>query len=106
MTPARASALALAALLPLAACGPVPVDQAERSCLEDARAATGPRGEISMGVGTDGRRSWPAGSVEISVSSDYIMGRDPSDVFNNCVMRRSGQMPTRVLADMPGWRAR
>ncbi|HRO14655.1 MAG TPA: hypothetical protein PLL33_06365 [Paracoccus sp. (in: a-proteobacteria)] len=100
--PALAGLLALSA--GLAACGPVPVAQAERSCMEDARAATGPRSEVALGIGTDGHRVRPMSSVEISVSSDYVMGRDPSDVFNRCVMRRSGQFPTRPLAQQPGWR--
>lgn len=99
--PLAAAAVVLAGL---AACGPVPVHQAERDCLEDARAATGPRGEIAVGVGSNGRTVRPVGSVELSISSDYVMGRDPSDVFNRCVMRRSGQMPTRPLYDQPGWK--
>lgn len=107
MTARRAPFLTLAALalLPLlAGCGPVPVAQAERSCVEDARAATGPRGAVSVGVAGDRHGLHPVNRVELSVSSDYIMGRDPSDVFAHCVLRRSGQMPTRPLADQPGWR--
>lgn len=96
--------LALAAVTGVAACGPVPVAQAERSCVGDARAARGPQGEIAMGVVSDGHRIRPATGVKLSISSDYVMGRDPSDVFTNCVMRRSGQMPTRPLHDQPGWR--
>lgn len=99
--------LILSLLVPvtLAACGPVPVHQAEQSCLRDARDAQRPRGEVMMGVasGSGGRVS-TVGRIEMNVSGDYIMGRDPSDVFNRCVMRRSGQMPTQVLADQPGWR--
>ena len=83
-------------LLPVvAACGPVPVDQAERSCL---------RGSIAMGVGSGSGGTRGFGSVELEISSDYIRGRDPSDVFSRCVQRRSGQMPERALADQPGWR--
>lgn len=101
----RASLIAAAFLLTgLAACGPIPVQQAERSCLEDARSATGPRGNVAVGVGSDGRSVNPVGRVELSISSDYLMGRDPADVFNRCVMRRSGEMPTRPLYDQPGWK--
>lgn len=99
--------LSVAALLllgGLGACGPVPVAQAERACLDDARAATGPRSEVGVGVATDGDRVWTGAGFEVSLSSDYVMGRDPSDVFNSCVMRRSGQPPTRPLSDQPGWR--
>jgi len=55
-------------------------------------------------VGSGGGGSRLGGSVDLEISSDYIMQRDPSDVFNRCVVNRSGQMPTRVLADQPGWR--
>lgn len=100
----RTLAILLApALLGLAACGPVPVAQAERTCLEAARDARGPRGEIGVGAGSGGFRG---GYVSIGVSSDYLSGRDPSEVFDNCVRRRSGQMPTRPLYDQPGWRGR
>lgn len=95
---------ALIAITGLAACGPVPVAQAERSCLSDARLALGPRSEVNIGVGAvSGQGLHTTGSVGIAMSSDSIMGRDPADVFNRCVMRRSGQMPTRALYDQPGW---
>lgn len=98
-------ALTSASLLAgLTACGPVPVDQAERSCLRNAELATKPRGEVAVGAfGGDGG-SRVGGQIELEISSDYVMGRDPSDVFNRCVVNKSGQTPTRVLADQPGWR--
>ena len=100
---------ALAALLLLgtgvAACGPVPVAQAERSCLQDARDATRPRSELALGIGTDGDDVAAFGGLSVSVSSDYIMGRDPAEVFTRCVQRRSGQMPTRPLHEQPGYRS-
>lgn len=88
----------------LTGCGPVPVHQAERICLDDARAARAPQGEIALGLGSGGHSIRPMGRVELSVSSDYVMGRDPADVFNRCVMQRSGQAPTRPLSDQPGWK--
>lgn len=101
---------ALAGLLLLgsgiAACGPVPVAQAERICLEDARAATGPRTEVALGVGSDGHRVRPMGGISVSISSDYIAGRDPAVVYQDCVLRRSGQVPTRPLYEQPGYRGR
>ena len=100
---------ALAALLSLgtgvAACGPVPVDQAERSCLRDARDATAPRSEVALGVGTDGNDVGVLAGFSVSVSSDYIRGRDPAVVFHDCVVRRSGQVPTRPLHEQPGYRS-
>lgn len=99
----RASRITFA-LMPLiavlAACGPVSVQQAERICMRDAQLAERPRGNVVVGGGTGGA----FGRIEMDISSDYIMRRDPSDVFNRCVLRRSGQMPERVLADQPGWR--
>lgn len=95
----------LALVASLAACGPVPVDQAERSCLRDARLAQHPRGSVTMGVGGgDGGGLHTMGRVSVEVSDDYIMGRDPSEVFTRCVINRSGQMPTVPLESQPGWR--
>ena len=100
---ALASSLLMAAML--AGCGPVPVDQAERSCLRDARLAERPRTEVGVGIASDGdggTRSF--GSLSFEVSGDYLMGRDPADVFANCVIRRSGQPPSVPLHDQPAWR--
>lgn len=96
-------ALVAFSLLGMAACAPVPVEQAERNCLASAREATGPQTEVGFGVGSHGYRG---GFVRVGVSSDYIMGRDPSQVFDDCVQRRSGKMPTRPLYEQPGWSAR
>lgn len=91
-------------LVLLAGCGPIPVHQAEQVCLRDAQLAKRPGGEIAMGVGTGGGGVRTMGRFEVEISSDYIFGRDPSDVFARCVQRRSGQLPTRSLADQPDWR--
>lgn len=89
----------------VSACGPVPVAQAETSCLRDAELAASPRGEVTMGVaGGHGASRGVTGEVDLELSTDYLAGRDPSDVFNRCVMRRSGQLPTRSLYDHPDWR--
>ncbi len=86
------------ALLALAACGPVPVLQAEKECLEQARLAAAPRGKVWVGGNSDGRVN---GGAEITISSDFLLGRDPSQVFDACVIRRSGQHPTRPYIDQP-----
>lgn len=86
-------------LVLLAACGPVSVEQAERTCLEEARLAQAPRGEVAVGVGTGG----PRARVDITLSSDYVLQRDPETVFNACVNRKSGRLPTRPLAQQPGY---
>lgn len=102
---ARAGSLVLVGLLAvLTACGPVPVDQAERTCLRDAELAERPRTNVALGVGTgfDGdTRGF--GSVSVDLSGDYLMGRDPSQVYDRCVQRRSGQPPRRPLYEQPGW---
>lgn len=90
-------------LLPLGllACGPVPVEQAERLCVDRARLAEKPRGEIAVGATSDGRAY---GRVELEVSSDYLQGRSPESVFTACVINRSGEAPTRTYEDMKGGR--
>lgn len=90
--------LALLAVLPLIACGPVSLAQAERECFERARLAEQPRGELGVGIGPDGRRH---GFGEITISSDYLQGKDPDQVYQNCVYHRSGEMPTRPYSSIP-----
>lgn len=94
----RALVLSLALLAPLAACGPVPVAQAEADCLSRAQLAEHPRGEIHIGVSSDGG---PYVSGEIGISADYLQGSDPSQVYDACVFQRSGQMPTRPYYTLP-----
>ena len=88
-------------LLFLAACGPVTLQQAERQCFERARLAQQPRGEVAVGVGSGGRTS---GSLELTVTSDYIMGRDPSAVYDACVLQAAGAPPSRPLYSFPEWK--
>ena len=90
--------------LGLAACGPVPVEQAERSCLRDAELAQRPRGEVAIGVGSGPGGTRTAGRVTLEVGSDYLAGRDPGKVFDRCVLNRAGQPPARGLYEQPGWR--
>ncbi len=87
--------------LSVAGCGPVPVEQAEQDCLDQARLARQPRVEVEVAAGSGGQVKT---SLDLTVSSDYLTGRDPSAVFNFCVQRKSGQFPDRALATMPGWR--
>lgn len=86
-------AIVLAAAMPLVACGPVSPEAAARQCEDRARSAAGPRGEIGIGVGSDGFQS----KVEIGITSDYIAGRDPYVVYDQCVRQLSGQGPIRPL---------
>ncbi|MBI1218422.1 MAG: hypothetical protein GC186_07720 [Rhodobacteraceae bacterium] len=93
------AALTLAALA--AACGPVPVEQAEADCFRQAQLASHPRGTVSLGVGTGGARY---AGADITISSDYLMGHDPAQVYASCVQQESGQPPRRPLYDRPDWK--
>ncbi|MDZ4088900.1 MAG: hypothetical protein U1E69_19085 [Tabrizicola sp.] len=95
--------VALVLLLPavLAACGPMTLAQAERQCFERARLAKQPRGEVSVGASSDGRTS---AGLELNVSSDFLLGRDPAAVYEICVMQKTGEPPSRPLYMRPDWR--
>lgn len=95
----RSGALVLLGFL--AGCGPTTLAQAERQCFERARLAQQPRGEVSVGVGSGGR---VAGGIELNVSSDYLLGRDPSAVYETCVVSKSGEPPSRPLYARPDWK--
>jgi hypothetical protein len=92
--------MAPVALLAACAVAPIPVDRAERECLQSARLATGPRGNLAIGTTTDG----PRAVLDVTVTSDYLAGRDPAQVFAACVQRRARMPPTRPLYDQPDWR--
>lgn len=96
----RAALLICAAVSPLAACALLPVDQAERLCVEQANQARRPHGTVGFGVGSGGTA---VSELDVTISSDFLLGRDPVEVFNSCVKARSGQFPTRALDDQPGW---
>lgn len=85
----------------LAACGPMTLAQAERQCFERARLAKQPRGEVQVGASSDGRTS---AGLKLKVSSDYLLGRDPSAVYEMCVMQKAGEPPSRPLYARPDWR--
>jgi hypothetical protein len=97
------AAVVLAVLGLLAGCGPVPLAQAERYCVDRARLAQQPRGEVAVGVGSGGRAE---GAFSIEVTSDFLTGQDPSAVYETCVRQRAGQAPSRPLSAQPGWTGR
>ena len=89
--------LALLALPVLAACEAGPVDplRAARLCEEQARAAQGPTGEVAVGASSsDG----PFAALGVTLSTDYLSGRDPQEVYRTCVMERTGAPPVRPPA--------
>lgn len=89
-------------LLMLVACGPISLQEAERQCFERARLAQQPRGEVAVGVDSNGNAG---AGLELTVTSDYLMGRDPAAVFDSCVQQKSGELPSRPLYQMPGWKS-
>lgn len=91
--------LALCLPLALLACGPVSPELAARQCAERADAAAGPTGEVSIGVNNRGK---VGGGIEIGVSSDYLRGRDPQQVYEQCVIQKSGQPPVYEYVPRPG----
>ena len=78
----------------LAACGPISPDLAAKQCEEQARSAAGPTGQIGIGVNSDGRAT---NSIEIGISSDFLIGKDPQQVYESCVRRKAGEAPIRPL---------
>ena len=91
---ARSIPLLLAAALGLAACAPVPVDplQVARDCERRAQGARGPTGAVQVGASSsDG----PFVGGAITLSSDYLAGRDPYEVYATCVTDRTGAPPVR-----------
>ncbi|MFP1642895.1 hypothetical protein [Pontitalea aquivivens] len=93
--------LGLAAVLLGAGCAPVPVERAEEICLREAELAQRPRGTLALGVTSERGTS---GSLGLEISSDYLMGRDPAEVYNRCVFNKSGQFPTRPLYSRTDWK--
>ena len=79
-------------------CGPVPVDLAERQCIEPAQLAQHPRG--SVGFVADNHGNFGT-SLSIGISSDYIQGRDPDQVYAACVQSKSGINPSRPFSALP-----
>jgi len=90
--------LPLIAFLPLLACGPVSLDQAESACASRAHLAAKPQSSVGILYNSNGTTQI-GGSF--GISTDYLQGRDPNDVFRACVQDRSGQVTTRSYLDYP-----
>ena len=89
----RVLPLVALALPLLVACGPVSEENAYAQCTERARLAVQPRGEIGVGYVTGGA----AARGSVTISSDFIAGRDPQVVYDNCFRQLTGAGPTRPL---------
>lgn len=79
-------------LLALVACAPPTPERAAAICEERARKAAGPTGGITVGVNSE---DGPFTEVEIGISSDYLAGRDPMEVYVSCVYDLTGAAPIR-----------
>ena len=76
--------IGLAIVATLAACDdpePVSVEQAMATCMEPAR-----KGVTS--------------SFSIEFTDDYLAGRNPDDVFEQCVIEHSGHRPDRSYSEI------
>lgn len=85
------SALLSGALL--ASCGPIPVDRAESFCAERFAVAPPISARAKAGVSSNG------GTVtdfEVEFAPSVSLG-DPSAAYTACVVRKSGEYPTRPL---------
>ena len=97
----QAAYLALASATGLAACAdpkPVSVDQAMAQCTERARAALKPEIAVGVGIGTGGHYGTRVhGGIGIELSPDYLKGTPPEEVYETCVVAKSGVKPTEPL---------
>jgi len=90
----RAVVIGALALSALAACDrTVSAERAYEECSERARLAAAPRGEIGIGVGTGG----PSARAGLTITSDFIAGRNPQTVYDSCFRNLTGAGPTRPL---------
>ena len=79
--------------LGLAACGPISPERAAQECEERARQTSGLTGQARMGVGSGGVTTGL--DLGIVLSSDTLRGRDPVDVYDDCVRSKTGHSPIR-----------
>ena len=82
----------IALSLGVVACGPPSPEAAADRCEERARAAQGPEVGVRMGVNSDGDAF---GGVSLGLSVDALQGRDPLEVYEDCVINLTGQPPIR-----------
>ena len=61
---------------------PLTQKQIESICQKKKIEATKPTTNLSLATGSEG----PKYQIGITMSSDYIAGRDPSEVYQQCLM--------------------
>ena len=79
----------------VAACD-IPVDPARAAddCEARARAAQAPESRITLGANSN---TGPFASGSVSVSSDFVRGRDPVALYESCVFQKTGELPIRPV---------
>ena len=81
-------------LAALSACGPMSPENAAKFCEDRAYAALGPTGAVGVSHSSSGNTY---SFIQLGITSDFIFGRDPYDVYESCVHEKSGQGPIRPL---------
>ncbi|MCO4846940.1 MAG: hypothetical protein KC448_03075 [Yoonia sp.] len=76
----------------VASCNSVNPELAAQRCEARARAAMGPTGSVEFGVNSN---SGGFSRAEIGISSDFLQGRDPAQVYDACVLQMTGELPIR-----------
>ena len=69
-------------------------ERAADFCEDRARAATGPTGHVGISANNHGDVRTHA---SVGITSDYLLGKDPYQVYDTCVRQKSGQGPIRPL---------
>ena len=93
----RISIVSMAAITGLTACTdpkPISVERAMAQCTQKARSTIKPDVSVGIGIGTDGD---VFGGIGIGVSGDYLKGTPPEEVYETCVIAKSGEKPTQPL---------
>lgn len=92
--------LALATVTGLTACSadpePISVERAMALCTERARSAVKPDVYVGVGIGI-GRRVHTGVGLGVELSSDYLKGTSPEEVYETCVVAKSGEKPPEPL---------
>lgn len=96
----KASAALAGVTIALASCGPMSLERAEDACFDRSRLAHQPRGKLNIGASTGGG---PYVGGEVTITSDYIQGRDPAALYDACVFRKSGKPPSQPLYSRDDW---
>lgn len=73
-------------------CTPMSPERAADRCEERARGAQAPEAAVTIGANS---RTGGFVDGEISITSDFIQGRDPVAVYESCVFQLTGELPIR-----------